>query len=84
MAENGNIDLQKLQEGVDDKVLDAEIIKEVRSDISLLTEIQHRILVKKLHNQLMGMATDAIESGRVQVNSVEDIIALLELELLLS
>lgn len=43
-----------------------------------------RILSKKLHNQIYTMVTEAIEDGTVQVNSVEDLLTLIELDLLLN
>lgn len=63
---------------------DDEIIREVRSDSDLLTEIRYRILIKKLHNQLMDLIEDAIENERVQINSVADLLDLIELDLMLS
>lgn len=42
------------------------------------------ILIKKLHNQLMDLIEDAIENERVQINSVADLLDLIELDLMLS
>lgn len=41
------------------------------------------ILKSRLHNAIMNMVTESVESGNVQVESVEDIEILLYLELLL-
>lgn len=65
-------------------VSDEEILREVKRDPALLADIQYRILSRKLHNQIMEKVTEAIESGTVQVNSIEDIETCLEIELLLA
>jgi hypothetical protein len=65
-------------------VTDIEILKEVKADPAILAEIQYRILSRKLHNQIYTMVTEAIDNGTVQVNSVEDFITLIELDLLLN
>lgn len=65
-------------------VTDIEILQEVKADPAILAEIEYRILSKKLHNQIYTMVTEAIEDGTVQVNSVEDLLTLIELDLLLN
>lgn len=65
-------------------VTDIEILQEVKADPAILAEIEYRILSKKLHNQIYTMVTEAIEEGTVQVNSVEDLLTLIELDLLLN
>ena len=65
-------------------VTDIEILQEVKADPAILAEIENRILSKKLHNQIYTMVTEAIEDGTVQVNSVEDLLTLIELDLLLN
>lgn len=65
-------------------VTDIEILQEVKADPAILAEIQYRILSRKLHNQIYTMVTEAIEDGTVQVNSVEDLLTLIELDLLLN
>lgn len=67
-----------------DIVTDIEILKEVKADPDILAEIEYRILSRKLHNQIYTMVTEAIEDGTVQVNSVEDLLTLIELDLLLN
>ena len=62
---------------------DEAILKEVHSDRALLEEIRYRILRKKLHNQLTGLITEAVESGKATVESIEDFATLVELDLLL-
>lgn len=69
---------------MNDIVTDIEILKEVKADPAILAEIQYRILSRKLHNQIYTMVTEAIDNGTVQVNSVEDFITLIELDLLLN
>ena len=65
-------------------VTDIEILQEVKADPAILAEIEYRILSKKLHNQIYTMVTEAIEDGTVQVNSVDDLLTLIELDLLLN
>lgn len=65
-------------------VTDIEILQEVKADPAILAEIEYRILSKKLHNQIYTMVTEAIEDGTVEVNSVEDLLTLIELDLLLN
>ena len=63
---------------------DREILMMVRSDRALLEEIRYKILRDKLHNQIMDLVTDAVENGKVQIDSVEDLFTLIELDLLLN
>lgn len=65
-------------------VTDKQILQEVKGDIALLAEVQYRILSKKLHNQIMELTEEAVASGNVQMNTVEDLLTLIELDLLLS
>lgn len=65
-------------------VSDEDILAEVKGDPALLADIQYRILSRKLHNQIMEKVTEAIESGVVQVNSIEDIETCLQIELMLA
>ena len=62
---------------------DENILRELKLDISLLAEVQYRILQKKVHEQLISLAEDAIENNSVAITSVEDLLTLVELELLL-
>lgn len=78
-------DKEKLLEEYRERIIeDEDILKEVRADRALLEEIRYRILSKKLHNQLISLVEDAIDNDKVQINSIEDLQALVELELLLS
>lgn len=65
-------------------VTDIEILQEVKADPAILAEMEYRILSRKLHNQIYTMVTEAIDNGTVQVNSVEDLLTLIELDLLLN
>ena len=65
-------------------VSDEELLREIKRDPVLLADIQYRILTRKLHNQIMEKVSEAIESGTVQVNSIEDIETCLQIELLLA
>ena len=60
-----------------------EIVREVRADIDLLTEVRYRILKRKLHRQLMELAQDAVDNEKIQINSVDDLCTLAELSLFL-
>ena len=77
-------DEKNIMEEVKQKIAeDEEILREVRSDISLLTEVRYRILKRKLHNQLMDLVEDSVENKKVQINSIEDLLTVIELDLLL-
>lgn len=60
---------------------DKEILREVRSDKALLEEIRYRILSKKLHNQIMALAKDAVDNEIIPINNIEDFCTLARLDL---
>lgn len=71
---------EKAEKGI---ITDTERLFVIKSNPALLAEVDGVILRNRLHNAIMDLVTDSIESGKVQVESVEDIEMLLYLELLL-
>lgn len=62
---------------------DRELLQELKSDPYMLEELRFRILCRKLHKQLYDLVTDAIDRGVVKVESIEDFVSLVELDLML-
>ncbi|MGN0160879.1 MAG: hypothetical protein ACI4AQ_05785 [Lachnospiraceae bacterium] len=75
---------KKMQEREKQEAEDRELLRELKADPAILAELQYRILSRKLHNQIYGMVTEAIENDVVQVKTVEDLLTLIELDLLLN
>ena len=71
---------EKAEKGI---ITDTERLFVIKSNPALLAEVDGVILRNRLRNAIMDLVTDSIESGKVQVESVEDIEMLLYLELLL-
>lgn len=65
------------------RVTDEERLSVLKNTPALLAEVDGVILKSRLHNAIMNMVTESVESGNMQVESVEDIETLLYLELLL-
>ncbi len=71
---------EKADKGI---ITDTERLSVIKSTPALLAEVDGVILRNRLHNAIMDLVTESIESGKVQIESIEDIETLLYLELLL-
>lgn len=67
-----------------DVITNTERLSVLKSRPDLLAEIDGVIIRNRLHNELMNLAIESVESGDVKVESVEDLETLLYLELLLA
>lgn len=64
--------------------MNTERLAVLQSRPDLLAEVDGVILRNRLHKAIMNMVIESVESGKVQVESIEDIETLLYLELLVS
>lgn len=71
------------REKADSSITDEDRLSVLKSTPALLAEVDGVILRNRLHNAIMDLVTESVESGKVQIESVEDIETLLYLELLL-
>ena len=67
-----------------DVITNTERLTVLSTRPDLLAEIDSVILKNRLHNALMNMAIESVESGKVQVESIEDLETLLYIDLLLA
>lgn len=77
-------ELERIEKGkMAKEITDEERLSVLKNTPALLADVDGVILRYRLHNAIMNMVTESIESGNIPIESVEDIETLLYLELLL-
>ena len=70
---------------VQDKLeTDIELIEYLDKHIDIRENLIYEMRKEKLHKQLITLAKDAIKNNKVEINSIDDLLVLIELDLLLA
>ena len=64
-------------------ITDQELLRELKAYPALLAEVQGKVLARKLHNQIYELINKAVSNDDIKIESVDDFITLVELDLLL-